>query len=232
MIKAGVHCGHPIQELNPKMKRYLFSEKKGKHIIDIFYTLRLLAEATNFVRQIARNRGQFLIVGTNSQKADFIKHYAQDAQCHYVTYKWLGGMLTNWATMKKRIQLLVSLELQERSGVFNQIPKKEYAVLNKKMVKLRKYLNGIKYMVNLPDAVIVVDQQKDLTAIQECQKLGIPVIGIVDTNCDPTILDISIPGNDDNISSMCIILKQLLKAVKEERRQLKNNVTLLASHKS
>jgi small subunit ribosomal protein S2 len=219
MIKAGVHCGHPVQELNPKMKPYLFGDSKGKHIIDIFYTLRLLSEAVSFVRKIARNGGQFLIVGTSPQKAEFIAHYAQDAQCHYVTHKWLGGMLTNWLTIRKRIQILTTLEVQESLGILEQMPKKESAVLNKKLSKLRKYLNGIKYMLHLPDAVIIIDQQQDYTAIQECQKLGIPIIGIVDTNCDPTVVDIAIPANDDSISSVRYILKHLLQAIQDERAQ-------------
>jgi small subunit ribosomal protein S2 len=217
MIKAGVHCGHSIQELNPKMKPYLFGENKGKYVIDIFYTIRLLSEAVKFVRKIARKNGQFLIVGTNPQKADFIAHYAQNAQCHYVTHKWLGGMLTNWSTIEKRIQILTTLDLQEKSGMLQRMPKKESAVLNKRLAKLRKYLNGIKYMLHLPDAVIVVDQNQDSTAIQECQKLAIPVICIVDTNCDPTIVDIPIPANDDSISSVRLILQYLLEAIQSER---------------
>jgi small subunit ribosomal protein S2 len=220
MIKAGVHCGHPIQELNPKMMPYIFGESKGSHIIDIFYTLRLLHEAIKFVKKIAHNQGQFLIVGTNSQKAEFISHYAQEAQCHYVTHKWLGGMLTNWSTIEKRIQILTNLEIKETSGVLEQMPKKESALLNKKLYKLRKYLNGIKYMIKLPDAVIIIDQHQDYTAIQECKKLGIPIIGIVDTNCDPSLVDIPIPANDDSISSVRCILKHLLSAIQLERAQI------------
>jgi small subunit ribosomal protein S2 len=217
MIKAGVHCGHPVAELNPKMKPYLFTQSKGRHVIDLFYTLRLLKEAINFVSKIASNNGQFLIVGTNPQKAEFIAAYAQGSKCHYVTHKWLGGMLTNWTTVTQRLLILSYLEKQEKSGLLAQLPKKEASILSKKLLKLRKYLNGIKYMRQLPDAVIVIDQQQDYTAIQECRRLGIPVIGLVDTNGDPNVVDLPIPANDDSISAVRCILKPLLMGIQRSR---------------
>jgi small subunit ribosomal protein S2 len=222
MIRAGVHCGHSVQELNPKMTSYVFGESKGIHIIDIFYTVRLLYEALNFVRTTAKNGGQFLLVGTNFQKSEFIARYARKANCHYVNHKWLGGMLTNWETIQNGIKILINLELQEKDGSLATMPKKESALLKKKLYKLRMYLNGIKYMAKLPDVVIVIDQHQDSTAIQECKKLGIPVIGIIDTNGDPTLVDIPIPANDDSISSVRCILKLLLEAIQEERFQSYN----------
>ena len=236
MIRSGVHCGHPIQELNPKMIPYIFGENKGSHIIDIFYTLRLLKEALQFVRTTAKNKGQFLLVGTNFQKSEFIAHYANQGQCHYVNHKWLGGMLTNWATIQTGIKILINLEIQEKDGTLSMMPKKESALLKKKLHKLRMYLNGIKYMTKLPDVVIVIDQHQDSTAIQECKKLGIPVIGIVDTNGDPSLVDIPIPANDDSITSIRCILKFLLEEIQQERYQSyttqKNKVFLTKNNNS
>jgi small subunit ribosomal protein S2 len=222
MIRAGVHCGHSVQELNPKMTPYIFGESKGIHIIDIFFTVRLLYEALNFVRTTAKNGGQFLLVGTNFQKSEFIARYALKTKCHYVNHKWLGGMLTNWATIQNGIKILINLELQEKNGSLSAMPKKESALLKKKLYKLRMYLNGIKYMTKLPDVVIVIDQHQDSTAIEECKKLGIPVIGIIDTNGDPNLVDIPIPANDDSISSVRCILKLLLEVIQEERFESDN----------
>jgi len=218
MFKSGMHSGHAIKEMHYKMKPYLFTHKQGRHVIDIGYTFRLLFKTVQFVGEVAHEGGQFLFIGTNPRKSDYITVYAQKAQCHFVTYKWLGGMLTNWKTIKNRILLLHRLESQILSNHFIKLPKKEASILNQKLSKLRKFLNGLKYMLDLPDVVIILEQQREHTAIAECQKLAIPVICIVDTNCDPTIVDLPIPANDDNVFSVKYVLEVLTLAIIRERK--------------
>jgi small subunit ribosomal protein S2 len=217
MMEAGVHFGHQSHKWNPKMTPYIFSERKGVHIIDLIQTSRLLYEACDFLANAASKKKEFLLVGTKFQASDLIKSEARRSRCHYVNQRWLGGMLTNWLTIETRIQRLKNLETQERLGILNDLPKKDAAYFKRQLAQLQKYLGGMKYMTRLPDVVIIVDQQKEITAVQECKVLGIPTIALVDTNCDPEFVDIPIPANDDARSSIRLILSKLALAIRENR---------------
>nr|YP_009867329.1 ribosomal protein S2 [Sarmentypnum sarmentosum]YP_009867739.1 ribosomal protein S2 [Sarmentypnum exannulatum]QKG04552.1 ribosomal protein S2 [Sarmentypnum sarmentosum]QKG04963.1 ribosomal protein S2 [Sarmentypnum exannulatum] len=213
MMEAGVHFGHQARKWNPKMASYIFTERKGIHILNLTQTARFLSEACDLVANASSKGKQFLIVGTKYQAADLVASASIKARCHYVNQKWLGGMLTNWSTIEKRLQRFKDLENKEKTGVFNQLPKKEAANLKRQLTQLQKYLNGIKYMTSLPDIVIIIDQQKEITAIQECRTLGIPTICLVDTDCDPDLTDIPIPANDDARASIRWILNKLKLAI-------------------
>jgi small subunit ribosomal protein S2 len=217
MMEAGVHFGHQARKWNPKMAPYIFTKRRGIHILHIFKTARLLSEACDLVSNAAYNGKQFLIVGTKYQAADLVASAAKKARCHYVNEKWLGGMLTNWSTIETRLTRFKQLEEKERAGAISQLPKKEAAVLKRQLTQLRKYLDGIKYMTRLPDIVIIIDQKQELTAIQECIKLGIPTICLVDTDCNPDLTDMPIPANDDARSSIRWILDKLTNAIREGR---------------
>lgn len=217
MMEAGVHFGHQARKWNPKMASYIFTERKGIHIINLTQTARFLSEACDLVSNASSKGKQFLIVGTKYQAADLIASAAIKARCHYVNQKWLGGMLTNWSTIEKRLQRFKDLENKESTGMINQLPKKEAANLKRQLAQLRKYLGGIKYMTSLPDVVIIIDQQKEFTAIQECITLGIPTICLVDTDCNPDLTDIPIPANDDARASIRWILNKLTSAIREGR---------------
>ena len=217
MMEAGVHFGHQARKWNPKMASYIFTERKGIHIINLTQTARFLSEACDLVSNASSKGKQFLIVGTKYQAADLIASAAIKARCHYVNQKWLGGMLTNWSTIEKRLQRFKDLENKESTGMINQLPKKEAANLKRQLAQLRKYLGGIKYVTSLPDVVIIIDQQKEFTAIQECITLGIPTICLVDTDCNPDLTDIPIPANDDARASIRWILNKLTLAICEGR---------------
>nr|YP_009041044.1 ribosomal protein S2 [Tetraphis pellucida]AIB08529.1 ribosomal protein S2 [Tetraphis pellucida]QZJ47976.1 ribosomal protein S2 [Tetraphis pellucida] len=217
MMEAGVHFGHQARKWNPKMASYIFTERKGIHIINLTQTARFLSEACDLVANASSQGKQFLIVGTKYQAADLIASAAIKARCHYVNQKWLGGMLTNWSTIETRLQRFKDLENKENIGIFSQLPKKEAANLKRQLAQLRKYLGGIRYMTRLPDIVIVIDQQKELTAIQECITLGIPTICLVDTDCNPDLTNIPIPANDDARASIRLILNKLTLAIREGR---------------
>jgi small subunit ribosomal protein S2 len=217
MMEAGVHFGHQARKWNPKMASYIFTERKGIHILNLTQTARFLSEACDLVADSASKGKQFLIVGTKYQAADLIASASIKARCHYVNQKWLGGMLTNWSTIEQRLQRFKELENQEKIGILNKLPKKEAANLKRQLAQLRKYLEGIKYMTSLPDIVIIIDQQKEITAIQECITLGIPTICLVDTDCDPDLTDIPIPANDDARASIRWILNKLTLAISEGR---------------
>nr|QWW93013.1 ribosomal protein S2 [Cyathodium smaragdinum] len=217
MMEAGVHFGHQARKWNPKMAPYIFTERKGIHIINLTQTARFLSEACDLVASASSKGKQFLIVGTKYQIADLIESYALKARCHYVNQKWLGGMLTNWSTIETRLQKFRDLERGKKTGILDNLPKRETATLKRQLEHLQKYLGGIKYMTSLPDIVIVVDQQKEFTAIKECVTLGIPTICLVDTDCDPDITDIPIPANDDARASIKWILDKLTLAICEGR---------------
>nr|YP_009033860.1 ribosomal protein S2 [Mesotaenium endlicherianum]AHZ11243.1 ribosomal protein S2 [Mesotaenium endlicherianum] len=219
MMEAGVHFGHQARRWNPKMAPYIFTERKGIHIINLAQTARLLAEACALLTLAAKHKKQFLLVGTRYQAADLVAWGAKRARCHYVNQKWLGGMLTNWATMKTRLQRFRQLEFQEASGALQHLPKKEAAVRKRQLFQLRKYLDGMKYMTGLPDIVIILDQQQECTALQECLKLGIPTVCLVDTDSDPDLTDIPIPANDDARASIRWILGKLTNAIHEGQKQ-------------
>lgn len=212
LLKSGVHFGHKTRRWNPKMFPYIYMEQNGIHIIDLVQTSQLLNEACDFAYNAARQGKTFLFVGTKPQAADIIKAEAIRSNSFYVNHRWYGGLLTNWETVKGRIQTLMKLEEQEKV-VFPSLPKKEAATLRKQLVKLQTQLGGVKEMGQTPDVMIVIDQNYELTAVREAIKLQIPIISIVDTNCNPDLIDVPIPGNDDAISSIKIILDAITESI-------------------
>ena len=212
-IKASVHFGHPPKEWNPKMAPYILYAKYGYHIFDLVKTSKLLRLAGNVLEKKAEKGGKFLFVGTNKLSSSIIAKQAKSCDSYYINYRWLGGMLTNWSTVQKQIERLKFLEKQEMDGVFENLSKKEYSSQRKEIDKLRRLFNGIKEMTSLPDAVIFTNQLKDSLAIQECLRLGIPTICIVDTNCNPDLIPYPIPANDDSSSSINFILNYLVNRI-------------------
>ena len=213
LLEAGVHFGHKAYRWNPKMFPYIYTERNKIHILDLVQSAQLLKEANSYVRSAAEKDKIFLFVGTKRQASSLIAQEAQRCNSYYVNHRWLGGMLTNWVTLKSRISRLKSLEQEEADEVFTRLPKKEASLRKKELEKLRKHLNGIKNMERLPDVVIIVDQKREITAIRECRKLNIPIISILDTNCDPDLVDIPIPGNDDAVRSIKLILNSLTNSI-------------------
>lgn len=208
-VKASVHYGHSPKEWNPKMAPYILYEKYGYHIFDLVKTSKLLRLAGNVLEKKAEKNGKFLFIGTNKLSSAIIAKQAKRANGFYINYRWLGGMLTNWPTIQKRIDRLKFLEEQESLGNFEPLSKKEYSEQRKELDKLKRLFSGIKNMSSLPDVVIFSSQLKDSLAIQECLKLGIPAICIVDSNCDPDLVPYPIPANDDSTSSVDFILNYL-----------------------
>ncbi len=215
LLEAGVHFGHQARRWNPKMFPYIYAERNGIHIIDLVQTSQLLTNACEFVRKSSQEGKKFLFVGTKRQAASVVCQEAARCGANYVNQRWLGGILTNWFTIKTRVERLKDLEQKEESGYLDQLPKKEAASIRRELEKLRKNLNGIKTMKRLPDLVVIIDQKRESTAIQECIKLKIPVISILDTNCDPDLTDIPIPANDDAIRSIKLILGKLADSIYE-----------------
>ena len=209
LLEAGVHFGHKAYRWNPKMFPYIYSEVNNIHILDLVQSATLLKEANNFVEKSARDGKTFLFIGTKRQASTLIAQEAKRCDSFYVNHRWLGGMLTNWSTLKERIEYLKNLEQQEANNTFDLLTKKEATLRRKELKKLRRHLDGIKSMKSVPDIAIVIDQKREMTAIRECRKLGIPVVSILDTNCDPDLVDIPIPGNDDAVRSIKLILKSL-----------------------
>jgi small subunit ribosomal protein S2 len=217
MMEAGVHFGHQTRRWNPKMAPYIYTARNGVHIIDLVQTAQLMEDAYSQVRSAAESNKKFLFVGTKRQAAGIIAQEASRCGSYYINQRWLGGMLTNWTTIKTRVDRLKDLERREESGALDLLPKKEASVLRREMAKLQKYLGGIKQMRKLPDMVVVIDQRREYNAIQECQKLGIPIVALLDTNCDPDVVDIPIPANDDAIRSIKLLLGKLADAIYEGR---------------
>ena len=213
LLEAGVHFGHKSYRWNPKMFPYIYSEVNNIHILDLIQSAKLLNDATNYLNKEASEGKTFLFIGTKRQASTLIAQEAKRCQSHYVNHRWLGGMLTNWSTLKERIKRLKSLEKQELDNTFSLLTKKEAVLRLKELQKLRKHLNGIKDMNQLPDIAIVIDQKREMTAIRECRKLGIPIVSILDTNCDPDLVDIPIPGNDDAVRSIKLILQTLTDSI-------------------
>jgi len=213
LLEAGVHFGHKAHRWNPKMFPYIYSEINNIHILDLVQSANLLTEATRYLRSAAQENKTFLFVGTKRQASTLVAQEAKRCNSYYVNHRWLGGMLTNWATLKDRIAYLKTLEKQEADHTFYLLTKKEAALRRKKLQKLRKHLDGIKNMTQIPDIAIIIDQKREMTAIRECQKLGIPVVSILDTNCDPDLVDIPIPGNDDAVRSIKLILNLLTESI-------------------
>lgn len=215
LLEAGVHFGHQTRRWNPKMKSYIFTERNGIYIIDLQKTVKKVEEAFNFVKETAANGGKILFVGTKKQAQNSVQDEAERAGMFYVNHRWLGGTLTNFETIRKRIKRLKGLEKMEEDGTFEVLPKKEVVLLNKEKDRLEKFLGGIKEMNSLPDAVYIIDPRKERIAIAEAQKLGIPIVAIVDTNCDPDEVDYIIPGNDDAIRAVKLLTAKMADAVLE-----------------
>ena len=215
LLEAGVHFGHQTRRWNPKMAQYIFTERNGIYIIDLQKTVKKLEEAYDYVRELSANGGTVLFVGTKKQAGDSIREEAERAGAYYVNARWLGGMLTNFETIRKRIRRLEQLRKMEADGTFERLPKKEVVKLNLEIEKLENYLGGIKEMNKLPTAMFVVDPRKEKIAVAEAHKLGIPVIAIVDTNCDPDEIDYVIPGNDDAIRAVKLISSTMANAIIE-----------------
>ena len=217
-LEAGVHFGHHTRIWNPKMAEYIFTERNGIYIIDLQKTVKKFEEACMFVRDLAAEGGTILFVGTKKQAADAIREEATRCGMYYVNVRWLGGMLTNYKTIRKSINRLAQLEKMQADGTFDALPKKEVAALQKEMENYERNLGGIKNMDRLPDAIFIVDARREHIAVLEAKKLGIPIIAIVDTNCDPDDADYIIPGNDDAIRAIRLISSVLADAVIEGRQ--------------
>ncbi len=217
LLEAGVHFGHQTRRWNPKMAPYIFTERNGIYIIDLQKTVKKMDAAYNFVRDLAADGKNILFVGTKKQAQESVKEEATRAGAYYVNARWLGGMLTNFTTIRKRVQRLAQLRKMEEDGTFELLPKKEVAKLQLEIEKLEKYLGGIKEMHDFPGALFIVDPRKERIAVSEARKLGIPIVAIVDTNCDPDEIDYVIPGNDDAIRAVKLIAGAMADAIIEGR---------------
>ncbi|HEY0826968.1 MAG TPA: 30S ribosomal protein S2 [Bacilli bacterium] len=218
LLEAGVHFGHQTRRWNPKMDRYIFTERNGIYIIDLQKTVKKVEEAYNFVKSIAAVGGTLLFVGTKKQAQDSVAEEARRCGMFFINQRWLGGTLTNFQTIQKRIDRLKSLEKMEEDGTFSVLPKKEVILLNKEKLRLEKFLGGIKGMNKLPSALFIIDPRKERIAVAEARKLGIPIVGIVDTNCDPDEIDYVIPGNDDAIRAVKLLTAKIAEAVIESHQ--------------
>lgn len=218
LLEAGVHFGHQTRRWNPKMKKYIFTERNGIYIIDLQKTVKKVDEAYNYVKELAANGGTLLFVGTKKQAQDSVRDEATRSGMFYVNQRWLGGTLTNFQTIRKRINRLKDIERMEEDGTFEVLPKKEVGELLKEKDRLVKFLGGIKEMDRLPDALFVIDPRKERIAIAEAHKLNIPIIGIVDTNCDPDEIDYVIPANDDAIRAVKLLTSKMADAILEVKQ--------------
>jgi small subunit ribosomal protein S2 len=215
LLEAGVHFGHQTRRWNPKMDRYIFTERNGIYIIDLQKTVKKVEEAFNFVRELSSNGGKILFVGTKKQAQEAVKEEAERTGHYYINQRWLGGTLTNFSTIKKRTARLAELQRMEIDGTFEVLPKKEVIVLRKEMDRLEKFLGGIANMNDLPDALFIIDPRKERIAVAEARKLNIPIVAIVDTNCDPDEIDYVIPGNDDAIRAVKLLTNKMADALLE-----------------
>lgn len=220
LLEAGMHFGHQTRRWNPKMARYIFTERNGIYIIDLQKTLRMMKIAYDFLLELAAQGGKVLFVGTKKQAQDSVKEQAERCGMFYVNQRWLGGMLTNFQTIRKSIDRLMELEKMEEEGVFDKLPKKEVVRLQREKEKLERNLGGIKNMEGLPNALLVVDTRNERIAVAEANKLGIPVVAVVDTNCDPDLIDYPIPGNDDAIRSIRLFCSLMADAILEGKGEL------------
>ena len=217
LLEAGVHFGHQTRRWNPKMAEYIFTERNGIYIIDLQKSVKKLEEAYNFVRELSAEGKSVLFVGTKKQAQDSVKEEAERAGAYYVNARWLGGMLTNFATIRRRIARLKQLRAMQEDGTFDLLPKKEVIKLNLEIEKLEKFMGGIKDMTEMPGTLFIVDPRKERIAVSEAKKLNIPIVAIVDTNCDPDEIDYVIPGNDDAIRAVKLIAGAMANAVIEGR---------------
>jgi small subunit ribosomal protein S2 len=218
LLEAGVHFGHQTRRWNPKMKKYIFTERNGIYIIDLQKTVKKVEEAYNWVKELAGNGGTVLFVGTKKQAQDSVKEEAVRSGQYFVNQRWLGGTLTNFETIQKRIGRLKDIERMAEDGTFDVLPKKEVVQLKKEQERLEKFLGGIKDMKQLPDALFIVDPRKERIAVAEAKKLNIPIVGIVDTNCDPDEIDVVIPANDDAIRAVKLLTGKMADAILEAKQ--------------
>ncbi|NHM29822.1 30S ribosomal protein S2 [Neobacillus terrae] len=218
LLEAGVHFGHQTRRWNPKMKKYIFTERNGIYIIDLQKTVKKVEEAYNWVKELAANGGTVLFVGTKKQAQDSVKEEAGRSGMYYVNQRWLGGTLTNFETIQKRIGRLKDIERMAEDGTFDVLPKKEVVQLRKQQERLEKFLGGIKDMKTLPDALFIIDPRKERIAVAEAKKLNIPIVGIVDTNCDPDEIDVVIPANDDAIRAVKLLTGKMADAILEAKQ--------------
>ncbi|MBS4761376.1 30S ribosomal protein S2 [Carnobacteriaceae bacterium zg-ZUI252] len=212
LLEAGVHFGHQTRRWNPKMDRYIFTERNGIHIIDLQKTVKLVDDAYNYMHEVAQNGGIALFVGTKKQAQDAVKEEAERSGQFYINHRWLGGTLTNWDTIQKRITRLKRIKEMATDGTFDVLPKKEVAELVKQQERLEKFLGGIEDMPRIPDVMFIVDPRKERIAVQEARKLNIPIVAMVDTNCDPDEIDVVIPSNDDAIRAVKLIVAKMADA--------------------
>lgn len=218
LLEAGVHFGHQTRRWNPKMAKYIFTERNGIHVIDLQQTVKYADQAYDFMRYAAANDAVVLFVGTKKQAADAVAEEAVRSGQYFINHRWLGGTLTNWGTIQKRIARLKEIKRMEEDGTFEVLPKKEVALLNKQRARLEKFLGGIEDMPRIPDVMYVVDPHKEQIAVKEAKKLGIPVVAMVDTNTDPDDIDVIIPANDDAIRAVKLITAKLADAIIEGRQ--------------
>ena len=218
LLEAGVHFGHQTRRWNPKMAKYIFTERNGIHVIDLQQTVKYADQAYDFMRDAAANDAVVLFVGTKKQAADAVAEEAVRSGQYFINHRWLGGTLTNWGTIQKRIARLKEIKRMEEEGIFDVLPKKEVALLNKQRARLEKFLGGIEDMPRIPDVMYVVDPHKEQIAVKEAKKLGIPVVAMVDTNTDPDDIDVIIPANDDAIRAVKLITAKLADAIIEGRQ--------------
>ena len=215
LLEAGVHFGHQTRRWNPKMAPYIFTQRNGIYIIDLQKTIKMLDDAYNYVKAVAQDGGVFLFVGTKKQAQDAVKEEATRAGQYYVNQRWLGGTLTNWNTIQTRIKRLKDIKKMATDGTFDVLPKKEVSLLKKQQDKLEKFLGGIEDMPRIPDVLFIVDPRKEKIAVQEAQKLNIPIVAMVDTNTDPDDIDVIIPSNDDAIRAVRLITSKMADAIIE-----------------
>ncbi|WP_218082096.1 30S ribosomal protein S2 [Anthocerotibacter panamensis] len=218
MLEAGVHFGHQTRRWSPKMRPYIFTARNGIHIIDLTQTAVYLEKAYAYLKGEADRGKKILFVGTKRQASTVIAQEASRCGMYYINQRWLGGMLTNWATIRSRVDRLKDLRTMQKNGLFDRLPKKEAATRRKELERLEKYLGGIKDMRRLPDILLIVDQRREYNAIMEARRLGIPIVSLLDTNCDPEMVDVGVPANDDAIRSIKLIVGRLADAILEGRR--------------
>lgn len=218
LLEAGVHFGHQTRRWNPKMKKFIFTQRNGIYIIDLQKTVKQIEDAYEFIRDIVADGGKVLFVGTKKQAQEAVETEAKRSGQFFVSQRWLGGMLTNYKTIRNRIDRLKKLELMEEDGTFQRLPKKEVIKLRRETEKLEKFLSGIKEMDKLPDVLFVIDPKNEKIAVNEARILGIPVVGVVDTNCDPDEVDIAIPGNDDAIRAVKLLTGTIANAIVEAKQ--------------
>ncbi|AJC96362.1 30S ribosomal protein S2 [Staphylococcus hyicus] len=223
LLEAGVHFGHQTRRWNPKMKKYIFTERNGIYIIDLQKTVKKVEEAYSFIKQVSEDGGKVLFVGTKKQAQESVKAEAERAGHYYVNQRWLGGILTNYKTISKRVKRISEIEKMEEDGTFDVLPKKEVVELKKEYDRLIKFLGGIRDMKSMPQALFVVDPRKERNAIAEARKLNIPIVGIVDTNCDPDEIDYVIPANDDAIRAVKLLTGKMADAILEGQQGVSND---------